>query len=156
MPGRYDLSLYYRSSVHQAVKNTKVIPGLLTVILFSALLTSCADINVFQYDTVVRSPKPFDFPIAILDKAKINRPYKIIGLVQVDASKRQFAAEIIEQLKYEARKLGGDALIDLQQQPLETHFPIGGTFPIVSQGDLSYSGHFRNLWTAKVIVWQNP
>lgn len=128
---------------------------LLTALMIAVLLTSCAGPSVIRYEEENRQPKPFDFPIPVLDKAKIDRPYKIIGQIQIDTSKSDFATLIVEQLKDEARKLGGDALIDLQKQPLETSFSFGAGYPI-NQHDLSYSGHFRDLWMAKVIVWQNP
>ena len=132
----------------------RVFPSLLAVIFVAASLPGCANVTVLRYETVSRQPKPFGFPISILDKAKIDRPYKVIGLVQIDANKEEFAAEIIEQIKHEARRLGGDALMDLHQEPVENRFSFGSGYPIY-QHDLFYTGHFRDLWTAKVIVWQN-
>lgn len=156
MPKQNDRSLIYRFSNHQTAINRRAFPALITAIFVAILLSSCGGVHVIRYEEEARPTKPFDFAIPILNKANIHRPYKIIGLIQIDASQRDNEGMIIEQLKTEARRLGGDALIDLQQQPQETHFPIGGTFPLVSQGELAYSGHFRDLWTAKVIVWQNP
>jgi len=69
----------------------------------------------------------------------------------MDVSTQKFKADIVEQIKHEARKLGGDALIELQQQPLESGFPISQPF-----GSLSYTGHLRDLWTGTVIIWQKP
>lgn len=95
----------------------------LSVLYVVALLSGCVSIRSIQYETITRTPKPPDFPIEILDTANINRPYKVIGLVQANAGKRHNTADVIEQLKSEARKLGGDALIDLQQQPIGAGVP---------------------------------
>jgi hypothetical protein len=121
----------------------------LPVFCVAALLSGCVSTRSIQYETITRPPKPADFPMEILDTANINRPYKVIGLVQANAGKLHNTADVIEQLKNEARKLGGDALIDLQQQPIGAGVPT-------SQGGVIYSGHVRDLWTAKVIIWQNP
>jgi len=121
----------------------------LTVLFVATLLFSCVSTRSIQYETIPRPPKPADFPIEILDPVNINRPYKVIGLAQATAGKRHNTAEVIEQLKKEARKLGGDALIELQQQPIGAGGPT-------SQGGMVYSGHVRDLWSAKVIIWQNP
>ena len=127
----------------------RVLRSSVIAIFTAAILSSCVDITVLRYETMIRLPKSVDFPIPILDKATINRPYKVIGLIKIDAGTRQFTAEIIEQIKSEARKLGGDALIDLEQQPLESSFPIDQP-----SSSLFYTGHLRDLWTAKVIVWE--
>jgi hypothetical protein len=132
----------------------RVFLSLPVAIFVAAFLSSCADITVLRYESTARPPKSLDTPITILDKATITRPYKVIGLIKIDASTQHFSVEIIEQIKMEARKLGGDAVIDLQQQPLESSLPIG-SFP-TGQADLTYSGHLRDLWSAKVIVWQTP
>jgi hypothetical protein len=121
----------------------------LSALFFIALLSACVSTRSIQYETITRPPKSADFPMEIFDLANINRPYKVIGVVQANAGKRHSTADVIEKLKNEARKLGGDALIDLQQQPIGAGIPT-------SQGGMIYSGHVRDLWRAKVIVWQNP
>lgn len=54
--------------------------------------------------------------------------------------------QLVERFRDEARKLGADALIDLANQPIGAGVPT-------SQGAMIYSGHVRDIWTAKAIAW---
>lgn len=129
----------------------KYLKRFIMVLCITVLLSGCASISTrsIQYETISRPPRSTDFPIEILDTTNINRPYKVIGLVQADAGWQNNTTDVTEKLKSEARKLGGDALIDLQQQPIGVGIPA-------SQGGMIYSGHVRDLWSAKVIIWQKP
>ena len=116
------------------------------VVLF---LCGCVSIKTVPYETIDRSPKPDNFPIEILDSRNITKPYKVIGFVQADAGKNHSVQDMLEKLRAGARKMGADALVDLGNQP------IGAGVPSSSGGTI-YSGHVRDLWTAKAIVWQGP
>lgn len=113
------------------------------------LISGCVSTRSIRYETIVRPPKPSDYPIEILDLSNINRPYKVIGIVQANAGKLHSTDDTIEHLKAEARKMGGDALIDLQQGTSK-----GGV--IVPAGDMYVYGNVREIWSAKVIVWEQP
>ena len=116
------------------------------LLLVGVAIAGCVSSKAIQYSASGRLPKPKEFPIEIIDMANVKRPYKVIGLVQVDAGARFNLTNPIERLKGEAKKLGGDALIELQQQSIGV-----GTF---SRSGGTYGGHARDLWTAKVIVWE--
>lgn len=98
------------------------------------ILSGCASTSRVQFDNIERQPKPDDYPMEILDKADINRSYKVIGYVHSSRGYFNVDAHAIENLKKNARKLGGDALIDLE------------FLPRVDAGD---------LYQAKVIIWES-
>jgi len=125
--------------------DAKICKTLLIIIVF-AFISGCARVQSVRYETIQRPSKPVAYPIEIFDAKDIKRPYKVIGLVRVEVRKRHDIEDTIEHLKIEARKMGGDALVDLKQQPIGAGIPY--------QGGTVYSGHVRDLWTAKVIVWE--
>lgn len=116
--------------------------------LLFLVLAGCVSVKSVPDETAARPPKSQDFAIEVYESKDIKRPYKVIGLVQADAGKRHSVADTLEQLRSAARLMGADALIDLGNQP------IGAGVP--SDGGTMYSGHARDLWTAKAIVWQSP
>lgn len=76
--------------------------------------------QAFRYDQVKRAAKPDDYPIPILaDTTRIGRPYVVIGMVQAEGGGVEGIGdrELREGLRKEARRLGGDALINLQLKP---------------------------------------
>jgi len=118
-------------------------------LLIIVLMSGCVSTRSIRYETIVRQPKPSNYPIEILDPANINRPYKVIGIVQANAGKLHSTKDTIEHLKAEARKMGGDALIDLQQGSSK-----GGV--VAPAGNMYIYGNVREIWSAKVIVWEHP
>ncbi len=119
------------------------------VLLIVTLISGCVSTRSIRYETIVRSPKPSDYSIEILDSPNINRPYKVIGVVQANAGKLHSTDDTIEHLKAETRKMGGDALIDLQQGPSKSGV-------IAPTGNIYVYGNVREIWSAKVIVWEQP
>ena len=122
-------------------------PFLFLIIIL--VFTGCVNTRVIRYETIVRQPKPKNYPIEIIDPANIKRPYKVIGIVQANAGKLHSVEDTIKHLKNAARKMGGDALIDLQQSPAK-----GGV--VAPAGNLYVYGNVREIWSAKVIVWEKP
>jgi len=117
------------------------------VFVFTMCGISCFRSGNVQHDstqnvTQENPPKP----IEILDSAKIDRPYEIIGFVQAKASRGGNLADTIEQLKEEARALGGDAIVDVQEGQSRKGIvvPIGNVFVV----------KHKNMWNAKVIKWK--
>lgn len=82
------------------------------------VLSGCVSIKSVPYETRARTPKPDDFPIEIVESKNITKPYKVIGLVQVNAGKKHSVADTLEKLRSAARQLGADALIDFSNQPI--------------------------------------
>jgi len=126
----------------------KIIQKFLSLLIIF-LISGCISTRSIRYETIVRPPKPPDYTIEIIDIANINRPYKVIGVVQANAGKLHSTADTIDYLKAEARKMGGDALIDLQQVPSK-----GGV--IAPAGNMYFYGNVSEIWSAKVIVWDQP
>jgi len=120
----------------------------LMVIAAIFTLTGCVSVKTVPFEATARTPKSNDFPIEILESKDVTRPYKVIGFVQANAGKKHSTADTLERLRTAARQMGADALIDLKNQP------IGAGVP--SDGGMIYSGHVRELWKAKAIVWETP
>lgn len=120
-----------------------------SVFISLALLVGCVSVKIVPYETQERLPKPTEFPIEILELKDITKPYKVIGIVQINAGGRHSVTDVLEKLRVAARRLGADALTDLNNQPIGAGVPVSG-------GGTIYSGHARDLWTAKAIVWESP
>jgi hypothetical protein len=110
------------------------------------ILTGCISVRSICYEAAARQPRP-DCSVDIFDAANIKKPYKVIGQVEAAADERISLARVMDKLRDAARKMGGDALVDLQRQAVGTGIPI-------SQDGSLYFGCVRDLWSAKVIVWE--
>jgi hypothetical protein len=124
----------------------KILRNIIAIALIAMCVAGCVSVKSVPYETTARAPKPDNFPIELYESKDIEKPYKVIGIVQADAGKRHSVAATLEKLRSAARRMGADALIDLSNQP------IGGGVP--SNGGTIYSGHVRDLWSAKAIVWK--
>ncbi len=82
----------------------------------------------------------------IVESSNINRPYKIIGVVEANAGKLHSVKDTLEHLRASARKMGGDALMDLQKSPVKSE-PTG---PLRSY---RFDDSVREVWSARVIIW---
>jgi len=110
------------------------------------ILTGCVSVRAIRYEAAARPPQP-DCTIDILEAKDVNRPYKVIGQVEAAADERINLAKVMNKLRDAARKMGGQTLLDLQHQA------VGLGVPISQDGSL-YLGYVRDLWSAKVIVWE--
>ena len=118
----------------------------LAIVIALLFLAACVNTRSIPYETHARPVRPDSYPIEILDVANISRPYKVIGVVEANAGKNHPPADTIENLKQEARKMGGEALIELQRG--------AGAGMIIPSGNIYMYGNVREIWAAKVIVWQ--
>jgi len=123
----------------------KCIARYITFSFFMLILTGCVSVRSIRYEAAARQPRP-DCSVDIFDAASIKKPYKVIGEVRAAADERISLARVMDKLRDAARKMGGDALVDLQHQAVGTGIPV-------SQDSSLYFGCVRDLWSAKVIVW---
>jgi hypothetical protein len=121
--------------------------AVLCIICLVLTVGGCAYSKSVRYETITRAEKPENYPIELIERKDIKREYKVIGLAQVNAGKLASTADVMEKLREQARKMGGEALTELEQQP------IGGGSAYKGTG--SYSGHVRDLWSAKIVVWED-
>ncbi len=117
----------------------------LTLFLIASLF-GCATTRGVFLDKTERLAKPKDYKVEIYDVAGAPRPYKVIGTVIASTGPFHHVMEAIQHLQDEARKIGGDALIDLAPGlPKGEPMPEGGWFIF---------GRYGEIWSAKVIVWE--
>ena len=116
------------------------------VLMLIASLSGCTQTRTVLYDKTLRPAKPKTYHIAIYDAVRINRPYKVIGIAITSTGPFHRVLDAIEHLQDEARKMGGDALIDLSKGA-----PIGVEMPTSWEAILGSSEEILN---AKVIVWE--
>jgi hypothetical protein len=107
----------------------------LAIVVALLFLVACVETRTIPQETHALPAKPDNYPIEILDPVSISKPYKVIGVAEVNAGKNHSPAATIENLKQEARKMGGEALIGLKR---------------CAEGGIDA----KERWSAKVIVWQ--
>ena len=113
--------------------------------LLALILTSCVHSKSINYSSEQLPRKEETYPMEILDPQNIERAYRVIGTVEANAGARFNVQDPMEELRREARRMGADALL----APTQT--PIGMGFATGNSG--SYSGHVRDLFVCKAIVW---
>jgi hypothetical protein len=118
------------------------------------VLAACTTISVdsTRDETRHRPPKPRDHDIEVFHDTIPDRPHKVIGsvLARVKHSPEGDTLwpdhSVLERLKVEARRLGGDALIGLAADRQAD----GGTYLSPPATVLTGSS---TIWSASVIVW---
>jgi hypothetical protein len=119
----------------------------LAISLLTSLFSGCVHSKTISYSSESLDPKPESFQMEILDPQNVDRPYKVIGTVEANAGARFNVEDPIEKLREEARKMGADALLAPTQTPIGMGYSSSGTG--------SYSGHVRDLFVCKAIVWMD-
>ena len=119
----------------------QVIPAL----IFGLILAACVQSNDAVIGSAKYESKPDNYPIEIFEVKKIDRKFKIIGTIRTPLERNQAATEAIEKLKQMARKIGGDAVVDLHEESVSGTVELG-------VGAARYRSRKIYL-TAKVIVW---
>jgi hypothetical protein len=88
--------------------------------------------------------------VELVERSAIARPYRAIGVVQATAprrGRRPTDEQMLEALKKETRRLGGDAITDLVKNPASKP-EWWGPVPFAT-------GRLHEVrWAALVIVWQ--
>jgi hypothetical protein len=124
-----------------------------TLIFIIVFLYGCITVRNVRYESVIRDPKSQDYPIEIFESKDLERDYKVIGIVEASfAGKVKNLNKIADKLRQEARKMGGDALIDLTKKHDENKTIIATDIGKTTIGS-AYS-NINDIWTAKVIIWK--
>jgi hypothetical protein len=107
---------------------------LIAVAITLILLISCSSsTRSVSFDNTERRPKLDNYTIEILDRANIDKPFKVIGYIEIVAWEGTDLKKTFGSLKAEARKLGGNGLIDIQKGRKSSK---------------------QFIWSAKVIIWK--
>jgi hypothetical protein len=113
------------------MKNIKMFVLLLLIV--PIFLMDCTKTETVKYDEVERTPKPEDYEMAVYTEAGAPGEYKVIGEVRMEAYVGDPKEEVIKNLKSQARQLGADAIVNMQQ--------------------LKSQNQAIQRWEAKAIVW---
>jgi hypothetical protein len=113
------------------MKNLKML--LLFLLIVPVFLVDCAKTETIRYDEVKRAPKPESYKMKLYPEGATPKEYKEIGEVKMEASLNHPKEEIIKSLKKEAKKIGADAIVGLQE--------------------LESSDSMKQSWAAKAVVW---
>ena len=89
------------------------------------------------------SYNPPTHPLPVFDSQTIDRPYKIIGIISVKSGSFKREQSALYKLKFEAVRMGGQALLDFRQ---------GGVDVQGVQNEKDRTSPFH-LYSAKVIVF---
>ena len=106
---------------------------LLFLLILPVFLTNCTKTETIKYDEVKRAPKPEDYKMKLYPEYGTPRDYEEIGEVRIEASLNHPEEEIIKSLKKEAKKIGADAIVGLEE--------------------LESSDSMKQSWSAKAVVW---
>jgi len=109
------------------------------------LLSGCISTKVTSYEEIERASCPRGYPIKVIDLAHEPRPYTVIGYIEIKASELYSTETIFRKMRKQARTLGGDALSDIIQQPVDKKFPFF----------FDYLNFYGNVWSAEVIAWED-
>ncbi len=106
------------------------------------LLSGCISTQKMQFDRAFDPTAGDSRNVEVLDSANVKRSYKVIGIVEADAVADYGLNNVLSALKLEAKKMGGQAVIDVQRVPMYSKTFWDGLFP---------SGQ---RWSGKVITWE--
>jgi hypothetical protein len=80
--------------------------------LTGAVLCSCASFEGVATGEHTYPPRPADHPIILYnDLQECSRRYEVIGVIKGSAPEGDSFAKVVEYMRREARKLGGDAIV---------------------------------------------
>jgi hypothetical protein len=113
------------------MKNSKILS--LFLLIVAVFLTDCTKTETIKYDEVKRTPKPDDYNMKIYSEYGTPREYEEIGEVRMEAYINCPQEEIIKSLKSQAKKIGADAIVGLEE--------VGS------------SDSMKQKWAAKAVVW---
>ncbi len=113
------------------MKNLKML--LLFLLIVPVFLLDCAKTETIKYDAVKRAPKSEDYQMKLYPEGATPKEYKEIGEVKMEAYLNHPKEEIIKSLKSEAKKMGADAIVGLEE--------------------LESSDGMKQRWAAKAVVW---
>jgi hypothetical protein len=112
--------------------------------MLCVVLTACISTDRKLYVDEPLQPTPAETPIRIIDLSNFERPFETIGHVGIKAAETYSPQSVMRRLQSECRKMGGDALNDVTQKPLQKKFPRF----------FDYLNFYDVIWTAEVVRWR--
>lgn len=132
--------------------------GFLLLLLLAVGCSWFVRSQAFRYDDIDRPARPADHAIPVIDDTtSISRPYIVIGMVQADAGEVEGIGdrEMREALRKEARRMGGDGLVNLRRVP--SIYSVGEHRVDSDVRDLAdLRDRMKYRWVAEVITYDLP
>ena len=127
------------------MRRVRIRKNVVIIFCLLILLSGCVSTKVTSYEEGERASYPPDYPITVIDLAHEVRPYTVIGYVEIKASELYGTETIFKKMRKRARRLGGEALSDIIQQPVDKKFPFF----------FDYLNFYGNIWSAEIIAWED-
>lgn len=118
------------------------------LIVTSLFSTSCSLYQVNSQDTTLDyyPPKAAVHDVTYVETPQ--RPYKIIGMISVNAERNQKLSEVIQKMKQEAAILGGDAITNITSKSGSEKWTEG------KLKNLLQNAYIRTDFVADVIIYE--
>ena len=116
-------------------------------IALSCFLSACSLYHVSSEDSTDNYYPSKQSPQEIVFLEAVNKPHEVIGVVTVNAERRQALNEILAKMKREAAILGGDAITDIRTD-------ASGEWKNLPAQKLIGNAHVRANYSANVIVFK--
>ncbi len=110
------------------------------------LISACSLYSIDSKDITTNFYSPKISADEVVYMANITQPYEVIGIVKVNAERRQHVSEVIKKMKYEAAILGGDAITEIESNAT-------GTWQKLPAQDIIGNAYVRSDFTASVVVF---
>jgi len=124
-----------------------MIKNILTAVILIFLTSACSMYHLHSEEiTDVYYPSK-ESGDDVLFVEEINQPHEIIGMITVNAERRQKYPEVLEKLKHEAAVLGADAITDIQSDS------TGDWKKLPAQGTIG-NAYIRANFSAVAVVFK--
>ena len=135
-----------RIKIH--MKNRQTISIYLYPFLFISTLffTSCSMYRIDSQNLSDEYYHPKNSAADVVFLEHVDRPYKTIGIVTVNAERRQSLSDVIEKMKYEAAVMGADAITNIKTDG-------SGLWKKLPLKQLLGNAYVRANFTADVVIF---
>ncbi len=120
---------------------------ILLLISLIFLISACSFYRISSQDNTYDYYPSKESPNDVIYLESVKKPFENIGIVTVNAERRQRISEVIEKMKQEAAILGGDAITEIQTNAT-------GVWKRLPAQEFIGNGFVRADFTAKVIVFK--
>ena len=119
--------------------------GLWSTVFFTFLTSSCTMYRIDSQSLSEEYYPPKHSAKDVVFMENLEQPHKVIGVVTVNAERRQQMDDVIEKMKYEAAIIGGDAITNIKTD-------ASGLWKKLPAQKLVGNAYVRANFTADVVI----